>query len=495
MNRNNSKVPLNVAPPELVIGLVAPVGVDLHHVGDQFATELKRVGYQLRLVRLSSLMAALKGKRKLIAIKPEDERIAALQREGNQLRKRFGRGDALAGLAIEEIAMNRPVDGHRGAPLPATVSLLRSLKHPEEVTTLRRIYGSAFLLVGVSLPRTLRVDALAHSIAQSRNQVSGSPFRARAEQLVTDDENQPRDRFGQKISETFPQSDVFLDGQDRGQLNAAVKRFIDLLFGAPFETPTIDEYCMSLASVAAMRSADPSRQVGAVIANQSGDVLSVGTNEVPKPGGGLYWAGDDPDRRDFQLETNRVHEMRLSGLQEVIERLQQGPWLGPKYLKLPAAELVNQIVPALAETRLMRGGEYGRTVHAEMAAMLAASRIGVIVQGMTLYTTTYPCQNCFKHAIAAGIRRVVYVDPYPRSFAEFLHPEAQISLVPFHGVGPRIYGELFSSYQRTTSKGIRSASDLLRSPRLPRSTELVSYLTGEALFVKDFRTQRSRLKL
>src|SRR5262249_24594304 len=59
--------------------------------------------------------------------------------------------------------------------------------------------------------------------------------------------------------------------------------------------------------------------------------------------------------------------------------------------------------------------EYGRPVHAEMDALLAAGRVGVSAPGATLYCTTFPCHNCAKHLIAAGIRRVVYVEPYPKS--------------------------------------------------------------------------------
>ncbi|MEJ7655371.1 MAG: deaminase [Chloroflexia bacterium] len=46
-------------------------------------------------------------------------------------------------------------------------------------------------------------------------------------------------------------------------------------------------------------------------------------------------------------------------------------------------------------------------MHAEMSALLDAGRRGVPVQGATLYTTTFPCHNCARHIVGAGIDRVV----------------------------------------------------------------------------------------
>src|ERR1035441_9924393 len=61
--------------------------------------------------------------------------------------------------------------------------------------------------------------------------------------------------------------------------------------------------------------------------------------------------------------------------------------------------------------------EYGRAVHAEMDALLTCARSGISPRNGTLYTTTFPCHNCTRHLVAAGIRRVVYIEPYPKSKA------------------------------------------------------------------------------
>ena len=86
-------------------------------------------------------------------------------------------------------------------------------------------------------------------------------------------------------------------------------RFVDLLFGHPFRTPSPEEYAMYQASAVTLRSSDNSRQVGAAIVNltldgdrkKNTDVVAVGMNEVPRRGGGFYWDQDSPDHRDQAL--------------------------------------------------------------------------------------------------------------------------------------------------------------------------------------------------
>lgn len=108
----------------------------------------------------------------------------------------------------------------------------------------------------------------------------------------------------------------------------------------------------------------------------------------------------------------------------------------------------------LDESSLTHLTEFGRAVHAEMEAILACARNGISSRGATLYGTTFPCHNCAKHIIAAGIHRVVYIEPYEKSKAEKLHNDAMavgfkkrknlVQFEPFVGLGPRRFLDLFS---------------------------------------------------
>ena len=127
--------------------------------------------------------------------------------------------------------------------------------------------------------------------------------------MIEIDEKQ-EDDLGQNVRDTYPKADFFVNlGRiDRGENE--VQRFVDLLFGHPFHTPTPDEYAMYLASAASLRSSDDNRQVGAVIVGRGydhqqyvkiADVIAVGMNEVPRGGGGFYWGKASPDGRDQYL--------------------------------------------------------------------------------------------------------------------------------------------------------------------------------------------------
>jgi len=49
-----------------------------------------------------------------------------------------------------------------------------------------------------------------------------------------------------------------------------------------------------------------------------------------------------------------------------------------------------------------------RTVHAETNAIAHAARHGIATEGATIYVTHFPCWNCAKILMAAGIKKLVY---------------------------------------------------------------------------------------
>ena len=112
-----------------------------------------------------------------------------------------------------------------------------------------------------------------------------------------------------------------------------------------------DEYFMGLAHLSAMRSKDPSTQVGAVIVDQEHKVVGIGYNGLP------IGCSDDEfpwDREGGMLET-----------------------------------------------------KYAFVVHAELNAILNSTRN---LHGCTLYVSLFPCNECAKAIIQSGIRKIVYED-------------------------------------------------------------------------------------
>ncbi|WP_461214278.1 deoxycytidylate deaminase [Lacticaseibacillus sp. GG6-2] len=61
---------------------------------------------------------------------------------------------------------------------------------------------------------------------------------------------------------------------------------------------------------------------------------------------------------------------------------------------------------------LMRDGHCIRTLHAEMNAILQCALNGVSTRGATVYVTFFPCLNCTKALIQAGVSRIYYANDY-----------------------------------------------------------------------------------
>lgn len=73
--------------------------------------------------------------------------------------------------------------------------------------------------------------------------------------------------------------------------------------------------------------------------------------------------------------------------------------------------------------------ELCRGIHAEQNAVVQAAYHGVSVKGGTLYCTHQPCVVCTKILINAGIKRIVYANPYPDKLAEDMMRSTDIEIV------------------------------------------------------------------
>lgn len=60
----------------------------------------------------------------------------------------------------------------------------------------------------------------------------------------------------------------------------------------------------------------------------------------------------------------------------------------------------------------MRDGHCIATIHAEMNALLYCAKEGISVKGCSAYITHFPCLNCTKALIQAGIKQIYYKYDY-----------------------------------------------------------------------------------
>lgn len=472
---------------ELVIGLVGPIGTNLKAVKKVLSEELGKTGYSVEEIKISEDVID-----RVVDVKKDwkdkVERYQRLIKAGNESRARAktvdsfdGDPDAVLAFGVADKIQqmrSRTAQGDCGqcsdVPEPnfQTAYIVDSLKRPEEVEWLRQIYPDGFILVGVFESEE---DRKKHLCGESEEDMSS----ASADLLIADDHNQENEKHGQRVVKTFHLADFFLhlkrDSAER--LKCDVERLIALWFGQPHTTPTFDEYAMYMAFAASLRTADLSRQVGAVV-SKSKEILSTGANECPKAGGGLYWPvrfenciGDEPDGRDFIRGEDSNKKAVAAIVNEVLLAIDD-------VVKSPNGQDVN-LDETLLRKRLEKSTigdltEFGRVVHAEMEAILACARNNISTRDATLFCTTFPCHNCAKHIVAAGIQRVVYIEPYAKSRAFEFHTDSILSadpgqlreqeektvfFEPFVGVGPRRYLDLFSMKQGAGYSLVRKTAD------------------------------------
>ena len=101
--------------------------------------------------------------------------------------------------------------------------ILNSFKHPDEVKTLRKIYGQAFCVISLYAPRAERVDSLSELIAQSHHGFDKEKYRDVAEALIERDASAANGDFGQDVRDTFPLADFFLRSSEKSTMKAELK--------------------------------------------------------------------------------------------------------------------------------------------------------------------------------------------------------------------------------------------------------------------------------
>jgi deoxycytidylate deaminase len=474
---------LAAASSELVIGLVGHAGAGCTSIGDALNVALHLSGYTVHRIKISKLIENEIPEderpkiRENVEFKGADslERAVKLQNKGDELRNK--EQYILASLAIDEIRQKRgdaPVGQNKIA------YILDSLKNVAEVQLFRDVYGSTFRLVAVHCDYDRRFKRLFGDIG-TEAKFAGASKENVADFMTRDEMDKARN--GQQVREVFHLADYFVDDNQDEKINvgnnANLKRFCEILLGSGFHRPTVEETAMYTAFSAALRSSCLSRQVGAALANEFGQIISIGSNDVPKFGGGTYLEGSTPDCRcafwewksaDGKIKFKGCHNSRHKNLiaEEIKAALTDCVTTSLRNLTDTESEneksefiaqIGSRIKADLANLSLPRVKdlvEYSRSIHAEMDALFAAARQGTSTKNTTLFCTTFPCHNCARHMVTAGVKQVFYVEPYVKSLALDLHSDSirttsnppsaaptHLAVLPFTGIGPRMYEDHF----------------------------------------------------
>ncbi len=450
---------------ELVIALVGPVGSGVSSAANVIETTLaQKYGYTVcPIIKLSDIIRSEAHRVSKLdpAGKPLDQYISEMQDIGNSLRKKFG-GNYLIEKSVEKIRQFREKDGgyKDDIALPGRRAyIIDSIKNKDELSLLRQIYRETLCVFGVFAPDAQRERRLRDGGADE-NQVQKILDRDQGEVLS----------FGQNTRKLFVQADFFVCN-DRiiDEMRKRIERFLEIVFDVGVHTPTTEETAMYKACASAANSACMSRQVGASIVSNTGELIAVGCNDVPKFSGGLYIEDDrmrhrengpvDEDHRCYNWRGGICHNetRRNSIIDDVAKRIATRDGL------LQPGRTAVDVKDAIAGSGIDALIEFSRSIHAEMEAILSVAREGKhSLVGATLFTTTYPCHNCARHIVAAGISSVVYIEPYQKSLAVALHEDAitesrdethKVVFRQFDGVAPDNFLRLFRTPSNRKANG------------------------------------------
>ena len=205
----------------------------------------------------------------------------------------------------------------------------------------------------------------------------------------------------------------------------------------------------------------------------------------------LFTYEDEENGRDYTLgyDSNKIEQEKI--IKSVLSELD--------------VEISQENIQKVKKAGIGDLTEYGRVVHGEMEALLSCARNNISCRGATMYVTTFPCHNCAKHIIAAGVKRVVYIEPYPKSKAlDFYRAEIsagkpderKVVFEPFVGVGPQRFVDLFALSstkwyaRRRKNKDGRTVEWKREKAELRNPAALFNYLDSEeqALMVFEDET-------
>jgi deoxycytidylate deaminase len=451
------------AAHELFFAVVGPVGAGSSHVARQLTRCLKEAKlngaqFSCEMLKASDVIRASYGSEAeqaaaLGQLSPLKRKVA-MQERGDALRIKDHA--AIAASLIGKIAKARasaqgavftpdaPIEPD-GKPRAYVID---SFKHPAEVKLLRRLYGDAFVLIGVVCSAPVLERRLANALFTGV-QRSRPENQAELKEFIRRDADDAEHKHGQHVTDAFYEADFFVDNTlditmpASGDLADAVderligelSRLVSIILHDRIRRPSIDESAMHAAYSAQLQSSCLSRQVGAALVDARGNIVATGTNEVPKAGGGVY--GEDVELGGFE---NRCAFCDNGGKGPFCSNNAQQNILFEEAVR---ALFGNEITPNELQEKLIAvrktqlGGllEFSRSVHAEMDALLSAGRSGVSTVASRLFVTTYPCHYCARHIVSAGVYEVQYIEPYPKSRAIELHGDA-IESVPENWLPP-----------------------------------------------------------
>lgn len=262
------------------------------------------------------------------------------------------------------------------------------------------------------------------------------------------DKNEDGIVYGQQVALCVDQADYLLRNDNDPMITSdpAIKRILKgkledpiNLFKGKTRTPRKQETYMGIAFTASLMSECVKRQVGAVIIDKQGNVVSVGYNIPPKPLKPCYKQFGDC-YREIVIARTMENVSNCPSCKKALEALNY-PYTCPHC----GENIYKKIITDRAIGRCM-------SLHAEEKAL--ANINSAVLSDCVLYVTTFPCFHCAQKILDSGISRLCYFESYPDLDAVKLFNLAksrgkEVKIQKFEGVKASAYIKLFGNWRAT----------------------------------------------
>jgi deoxycytidylate deaminase len=396
-----------------------------------------------------------------------------LQDLGNKLRSESRKNSHLVEELFKRIESSPPQGDSPG------VIIIDSIRNDGEVKTLKQF--PYFYLFSIHANEDLRLKrTLKMKKFKDEAEFHAADMRDREEEV----------HYGQQVKKCNYLSDIIINNEENIPENAEVKKrellqdiyndyFVLIKNNKdgktdPENPPSVDETLMTIAYAESQRSSCLKRKVGAIVATvqtiaskdkhdqsirDSVNIISSGHNEVPLGTTACVFTEHGKCYRDYLQESQASKIKCCPSCGAAIKISFTCPNCQSKidtFLKncpnckkeISVKYDCPQCHINVYSEYLLSGGkllDMCRALHAEENALIHLTKMGSNNQpGLTLYTTTYPCNMCANKIVASGIKNIVYADPYPMKEAKDILAAANVESVKFQGIKSSAYFRLYN---------------------------------------------------
>jgi dCMP deaminase len=305
--------------------------------------------------------------------------------------------------------------------------VIDAFRNPFEAMYFKERYA-AFYLFSINAEQRHVEDRLARGLKMSIDQIKQQDDKENPSDTVDSAKN----FVSQNIKACIQKSDIHIanngmyGNSNYHELYGQIIKYISLIQHPGLITPSLDEKMMQVAHTAKLNSACLSRQVGASITNQYGSLKAIGWNSVADGQTPCLLRSKDELLKGTISNSFSLYEKGKKfneAITEFYPKIKNEDLIGRNqsfcFSEIHNKQIMKEKNQNTKDCKCDKNQVHTRSLHAEENAFLQISKYGGEgIKDGTLYSTASPCELCSKKAYQLGIKRIVYIDPYPGTAQE-----------------------------------------------------------------------------